>query len=465
MKRKVFFSIIIVLIGIGIVYMAKRPHIEFTQKEIHLGLYDEVQPFDYIAEVNHMNIKEIKQTNNVNNEKLGKYQIRYSYQDKTFILNVYIDDKIAPQFETMNTKILRNETVNPENLVKNIQDDSKTKVYFKEDYLFNELKTYRVVVIVEDEYGNQAEMNAYVLVEAKDVEAPTIKGVEKLIVLQGDDVDLKAGVVVKDDHDKNPTLAIDDSALNLSEIGEYDVAYRVKDDAKNEEVYIRKIEVLSRYDNREASADGVKTCYLTFDDGPSSNTEKILKILDEYHIKATFFVTGTSPKDYQYIKQAHNQGHTIGLHTYSHDYEEIYSSLKKYIADLNEIKEIVYQQTGEYSKIIRFPGGSSNLVSRKYNVGIMKRLTKQVIDLGYQYYDWTSINGDGENIKTVNGLKRKAIEEIGNKEDIMFLMHDSASCESTVKSLPSILDYLIKKGYQFKAIDESTPTFHHTVQN
>ncbi|MEG0276773.1 MAG: polysaccharide deacetylase family protein, partial [Coprobacillus sp.] len=312
---------------------------------------------------------------------------------------------------------------------------------------------------------NTAEKNAYVLVEAKDSEAPTIKGIEKLTVLQGDDVNLKAGVVVKDDHDKNPTLAIDDSSLNLSEVGEYDVAYRVKDDANNEEVYIRKIEVVSRYDNREASADGVKVCYLTFDDGPSANTEKILKILDEYHIKATFFVTGTSPKDYHYIKKAYDKGHTIGLHTFSHDYERIYSSLKNYIQDLNEIKEVVYQQTGEYSKIIRFPGGSSNLVSRKYNVGIMKRLTKRVIDLGYQYYDWTSINGDGENIKTVNGLKRKAVEEIGDKEDIMFLMHDSASCEATVKSLPSILDYMIKKGYQFKAIEEDAPTFHHTVQN
>ncbi|MEG0366285.1 MAG: polysaccharide deacetylase [Coprobacillus sp.] len=450
---------------IGFIFLAKRPHVEFIQKEIHLGLYEEVKPFDYIAEVNHMNIKEIKQTNNVNNEKLGKYEIRYTYQDKTFKLPVYIDDKLPPQFETVNTKILRNETVDPEKLVKNIQDDSQTKVYFKEDYIFNELKTYRVSVVVEDKYGNKTEKNAYVLVEEKDSEAPTIKGLEKLTVLQGDDVDLKTGVEVKDDHDKNPTLAIDDSSLNLSETGEYDISYRVKDDAGNEEVYIRKVEVLSRYGNREAVADGIKTCYLTFDDGPSSNTEKILKILDEYHIKATFFVTGTSSKDYHYIKEAYDKGHTIGLHTYSHDYERIYSSLRNYIDDLNQIKEVVYQQTGKYSKIIRFPGGSSNLVSRKYNVGIMKRLSKKVIDLGYQYYDWTSINGDGENIKTVNGLKKKAIEEIGNKEDVMFLMHDSASCEATVKALPSILDYLIKKGYQFKVIEENSPTFHHTVQN
>ncbi len=86
-------------------------------------------------------------------------------------------------------------------------------------------------------------------------------------------------------------------------------------------------------------------------------------------------MTGTSPKDAHYIKEAYQKGHTIGLHTYSHDYELIYSSLKNYINDLNKIKELVYEQTGEYTTYMRFPGGSSNLVSKKYNVGIMKRLT------------------------------------------------------------------------------------------
>ena len=95
----------------------------------------------------------------------------------------------------------------------------------------------------------------------------------------------------------------------------------------------------------------------------------------------------------------------------------------------------------------------------------MKRLTHKVIDLGYQYYDWTCINGDGEGIKTIKGLKKKAIEEVNGQEDIMFLMHDSANQGNTVKALPAILDYLIKKGYQFEVVDQYSPTFHHTVQN
>lgn len=463
--KKFFFSFIAVLTLAGLFYISQQPRIHFIHNEIHLSLYEEVKPYDYIEEVSHMDIEELEIQNHVNNEKLGEYKIEYIYRKHTFTLKVFIDDKIPPQFETLNTKILRNEKVNPESLVKNIEDDSKTIVYFKEDYIFNEIKTYRVIVVVEDEYENKTEKNAYVLVEEKDREAPTILGLEKTTILIGDQIDLKKGIILKDDHDKNPKLTIDDSKLNIRKIGEYEVYYHVEDDTGNQETYTRIIEVLSQYDNREAKQDGQKVCYLTFDDGPSNNTGEILKILDEYHIKATFFVTGTSPKDFHYIKEAHQKGHTIGLHTYSHDYEFIYSSLKNYITDLNKIKEVVYKQTGVETKFMRFPGGSSNLVSKKYNVGIMKRLTKKVIDLGYQYYDWTSINGDGEGIKTVNGLKKKAMEEIGDQEDIMFLMHDSSGQSNTVKALPAILDQLIKKGYQFEAISQYSPTFHHTVQN
>ncbi len=463
--KKVFFSIGIILCGIIIVFISRQPRIHFIQDEVHLALYDEIKPYDYIDAVSHMDINDIKIHPQVNNQNLGEYKIDYIYKEKIFSLKVFIDDKISPSFDTKNIKILKNETVKPESLVENIIDDSKTHVYFKQDYIFNEVKTYKVIVVVEDSYKNRTEKFAYVMVEKQDNEAPSLLGLDKASMLLGETIDLKKGVQIIDDHDKNPKYTIDDSKLNINKIGEYTIYYHVLDASGNKEVYPRVVEVFSKYDNIEAVKDGIKTCYLTFDDGPSRNTKKVLEILKKYNIKATFFVTGTSPNDYHYIKEAHEQGHTIGLHTFSHDYEKIYSSLKNYITDLNQIKELVYQQTGVYSRYMRFPGGSSNLVSKKYNVGIMKRLTHKVIDLGYQYYDWTSINGDGENIKTVSGLKKKAIEEIGNSEDIMFLMHDSASCDNTVKSLPSILEYLIKKGYQFEVIDESSPTFHHTVHN
>ncbi|MCD7893553.1 MAG: polysaccharide deacetylase family protein [Erysipelotrichaceae bacterium] len=463
--KKVFFSLSI-FFGLLLIYLLyQQPRIHFIQDEIHLSLYDTIEPYDYIESISHIDIEELTIDNQVNNKALGEYTIYYQYHQYTFSLKIYIDDTISPEFETIDQVILRNETLDPYDLVTQIQDESATTVYFKEDYIFNEIKTYEVHIIVEDAYHNTTEKIVYVKVEESDTNPPTLSGINKLTLLLGDEIDLNTGITIEDDHDDNPTYTIDDSSLNLKQIGEYTVYYHVLDKYGNEETYSRDIEILSPYDNREATKDGIKTCYLTFDDGPSSNTKEILEILDKYNIKATFFVTGTSPDYFNYIKEAYENGHVIGLHSYSHDYEYIYTSVRNYLNDLNKIKEVVYQQTGEYTKYIRFPGGSSNLVSKKYNVGIMRVLTKKVIDLGYQYYDWTSINGDGEGIKTVDGLIDKALEEIDGKEDIMFLMHDSGTQDNTVTALPDILDELIERGYEFKTIDDTSPTFHHTIQN
>ncbi|MCD7808819.1 MAG: polysaccharide deacetylase family protein [Erysipelotrichaceae bacterium] len=463
--KKVFFSLS-VFFGLLLIYLlSQQPRIHFIQDEVHLSLYATIEPYDYIESLSHIDIEELIIDNQVNNQELGEYMIYYQYHQYTFSLKIYIDDIVSPEFETIDQVILRNETLDPYDLVKQIQDESATTVYFKEDYIFNEIKTYEVHIIVEDAYHNKTEKTAYVKVEESDTNPPTLSGISKLTLLLGDEIDLNDGVTIQDDHDDHPTYTIDDAMLNLKQIGEYSVYYHVLDKYGNEETYTRTIEILSPYDNREATKDGIKTCYLTFDDGPSSNTKEILDILDEYNIKATFFVTGTAPDYFNCIKEAYAKGHVIGLHSYSHDYEYIYTSVRNYLNDLNKIKEVVYAQTGIYTKYIRFPGGSSNLVSKKYNVGIMHVLTKKVIDLGYQYYDWTSINGDGEGIKTVDGLVDKALEEMDGKEDIMFLMHDSGTQDNTVIALPDILDELIERGYTFKTIDDTSPTFHHSVQN
>lgn len=465
LMKKVFFYCLLVGLFFIFLFLYNQPRIAFVSQSIHLSLYEEVKPKDYIKSLRHIDKENIDITHNVDNKTVGKYKIKYMYKKHAFSLDVYVDDTLPPHIELQNKKILINTLLHPMSLVSKIKDDSTVSVRFKEDYVFDEAKTYRVTIIAQDSYKNVTEKSTYVLVEEKDNEAPVISNIGKMTILMDDEIDLKKDVKVTDDFDLYPSMFIDDSSLNIHKIGEYSVFYHIEDQSGNKSVHKRIVEVLSRYDDRPAISDNVKTCYLTFDDGPSQNTPLILDILRNYGIKATFFVSGTSPKDFAYIKEAHNDGHAIGLHCYNHDYEYVYKSLKNYVKDLNKIKEEAYKQTGVYSSIVRFPGGSSNLVSKKYNKGIMKRLTKKVIDLGYQYFDWTSINGDGENIKTVSGLKKKAIEEIKGKEDIMFLMHDSASCINTVKALPDILDYLIKEGYTFEIVNEYTPTFHHTVKN
>lgn len=138
-----------------------------------------------------------------------------------------------------------------------------------------------------------------------------------------------------------------------------------------------------------------KIVYLTLDDGPSPITIQILDILDRYNAKATFFVTNEMPEYAYLIKETFDRGHTIGLHTCSHNYASVYASAEAYFADLDAIGEMVRQQIGFVPCFIRFPGGSSNSVSARYTPGIMSQLVQEIQRRGYQYYDWNCSVGDG----------------------------------------------------------------------
>lgn len=220
------------------------------------------------------------------------------------------------------------------------------------------------------------------------------------------------------------------------------------------------------------SADGkslvfgehTKVVYLTFDDGPSDNTLKVLKILKKYNAKATFFVTGFDKAEY--MKNIVEEGHTIGLHTYSHNYGKIYSSEAEYFSDLEKIRKLVYEKTGVDTKIIRFPGGSSNTISKKYSKGIMSRLTGMVEDKGYKYFDWNVNSGDADSqnvspSKILNNVKR----ESSGVSNCVVLMHDTAVKDTTVKALDSICDYYKKQGYEFAGLTANSLPCHQAVNN
>ncbi len=210
---------------------------------------------------------------------------------------------------------------------------------------------------------------------------------------------------------------------------------------------------------------GEKVIYLTFDDGPSELTPKILDILDKYNVKATFFVTGFDKDNSKYIKLAHDKDHTIGMHTYSHDYSYVYSSADNYYKDLNKIAELCKEQIGYVPHYIRFPGGSSNTISAQYKKGIMKYLTKDIHKHGYQYYDWNSANNDAMGgITTAKYLYKSAVSFAG-QSDLVMLCHDSADKTETVKSLPKIIQFYKKQGYVFRGIDDKSYVAHHEINN
>ena len=209
---------------------------------------------------------------------------------------------------------------------------------------------------------------------------------------------------------------------------------------------------------------GSKVCYLTFDDGPSDNTLKILAILKKANAKASFFVISTSKLSY--IKRAYNEGHTIGLHANNHDYAKIYKSDTAYFDDLSKIQSKVKNLIGVDTKIIRFPGGSSNLVSKKYSKGIMTRLAKKVTAKGYVYVDWNVDSTDASAAKRPKAAIVKSVQTYAkNKGDICLLMHDTSAKTTTVDALPEIICYLRGLGYRFEALKVDSPIFHHGINN
>lgn len=210
------------------------------------------------------------------------------------------------------------------------------------------------------------------------------------------------------------------------------------------------------------AVQGEKICYLTFDDGPSENTLKILEILKAHNAKATFFVMNT-PK-IEYIKNIFDDGHTVGLHTSSHNYEKLYANPNAYYSDLKEISDKVKSIIGVDSKIVRFPGGSSNKVSEKYCKGLMPELIKTVQQKGYFYFDWNvdSLDANSSNIsytKIRDGVLASAV----NKNSICVLMHDSSAKSATAEALPEILTGLKKQGYVFRALTKDSYGYHHNL--
>lgn len=211
-----------------------------------------------------------------------------------------------------------------------------------------------------------------------------------------------------------------------------------------------------------------KIMYLTFDDGPSKHTEEVLDILDQYHIKATFFVTGEDEASFDLLKEIHKRGHALGIHTYSHSYETIYGSVDDYFRDVEKVEHLIYEKTGITTHILRFPGGSSNTISRKYQEGIMSELAAECEKRGYSYYDWNAENGDGDPSLSPDTLYETAIRSCKDKKEvIMMLMHDGAGNANTVQALERILQELMAQGWEFRIIEESDemPLFHHTIAN
>ena len=392
----------------------------------------------------------------VKTEKLGTYKITYSVKKglftKTVTRIVIVKDIEKPKLDIDNKdmyvcpgSVAKKQKVNAiDNLDGDISD--KVNCIIRKD---------RVEYNVKDNAGNFTKVIKKIKYE--DIEKPIIKlkGEEKVIVYENEDFK-DEGYEVSDNCTKleNEDVKVS-GTVDTKTIGSYKIKYTVKDKAKNEAVVEREVNVVKRA--------GPGTIYLTFDDGPLEGTTNIiLDILKKHNVKATFFVTNKGPDTL--IKREYDEGHTVALHTATHDYSYLYSSIDAYYEDLNSVSNRVKKITGIESKIIRFPGGGSNTISRKYSPGIMSFLTEDVLKKGYKYYDWNLSSGDAAGgTPTSEEIYNNVISNLSKDRINMVLMHDIKTF--TRDALDRIITYGKENGYNFLPIDESTEMIRQRVNN
>ncbi len=201
--------------------------------------------------------------------------------------------------------------------------------------------------------------------------------------------------------------------------------------------------------------DGKKVCFLTFDDGPSANTLKVLDVLDEKNIKATFFVIGEeiNEANASILKEVVNRGHHIGIHTYVHDYDKIYKSVDSFLKDYDKAFQRIEEVTGIRPYIYRFPGGSYNYYLKR----IRKELVAEMERRGFIYYDWNVSGEDSVGSPTAYSIKKNISRDLNRYQCPVILLHDGQTNPLTAKVLGGIIDYIESKGYEFDTLNHREP--------
>lgn len=393
----------------------------------------------------------------VNTKRLGNYKINYISKrglfQKKVVRNVYVRDTSKPEIiiDGVENDIIvcpGTEYKKDNYRAKDNYDGDitkKVKVISKKDMI-----TFKVT----DKSGNSTSITKNIKYEDTTAPKLDLDGDATVTIYTGSNYN-EAGYSAVDNCDGDISNSVKvTNNVNTSKPGTYEVKYEVTDKANNKSEAKRTIKVINK------PVGG--TIYLTFDDGPQEGTTNIiLDILKEEGVKATFFVTNKGP-DYL-IKREYDEGHTVALHTATHDYSYVYSSPENYFKDLETVHNRVLNITGYDSKFIRFPGGSSNTISRRYYNGIMSYLTQEVQNRGYKYYDWNISSGDAGSTTDPNGVYANVVNNLSRTRTNMILMHDIKTY--TRDAIRNIIRYGKENGYTFASIDEATPMVTQRVNN
>lgn len=471
-NKKLFFICFIIF---SFVCVSSLVYINFFINKIsfvNADLVDEVpvfQKYNYDKVTacygNKLICKKIKviRKGTININKVGTYTINYSAsrgsEKKSINKKVKVIDKIAPELsvEADFNNVCPNGKISNAtySALDNYDGDISKNIESK-------IEGNKIIYRVEDSSGNTTKKEFNININDNEKPSLILNG-DKTIYLGVGSKYKEPGYAAVDNCDGTITDKVEVSnTVDTSKEGTYTLTYSVKDNFGNIQTEKRTIKVFKRNAYTPQGLSG-KVIYLTFDDGPGAYTERLLNILQKYNVKVTFFVTGQNGKFNYLMKREHDEGHTVALHSYTHSYPKIYSSVESYMSDLTMVQNIVKEQTGIESKIIRFPGGSSNTVSRRYSNGIMSTLTKKVEELGYRYFDWNISSGDAGNTTSSSQIIKNVTYNLTSGNNNVVLMHDIKSY--TVDAVESIIQYGLSNGYVFAPLTMESPVVHQKVNN
>ena len=315
---------------------------------------------------------------------------------------------------------------------------------------------------VTDDAGNKATAEREIFYDDRNAPVFHFPSGEEVFIYKGET--WKNDVTADDDADGDVTKNIKMTGkVDTNKIGTYTVTYTVSDEWGNEARYNRYVTVKRKPAAAPKTMDPTKVIYLTFDDGPGAYTEELLEILKKHKVKATFFVTSAF-EDYQdLIKAEYKAGHTVAVHTATHDYEKIYASSDAYWEDFNKMEDVIQKQTGCRTDLFRFPGGSSNTISANYCEGIMTKLAAESEAKGYTYVDWNVTSGDAGDTTDGDVMYENMMDGIHTYENSFILCHDIK--DYTVGMIDRFITDALKEGYTFLPITSETRTCHHGINN
>ena len=405
----------------------------------------------------------VKSEGEVDTAKVGTYQIRYTANYNGLIGTAYRHVCVVDTQPPVITL-----TADPEGTILPGETYTEAGYSASDDYdgdLTDRVrrieKNGKVVYTVADTSGNVTVAER--VIPYLDPVPPqlTLLGERRMMISSGG-VYTEPGYTALDNCDGDITDAVTVSgSVNTNKPGFYTLTYSVSDGYGNVATTTRTVFVNAAGNDRvNDPSKGGKVIYLTFDDGPGPETPRLLDILEKYNVHVTFFVVNT---DYiHYIERAAQDGHTVAIHTTTHVFKQIYASEEAFFTDLTTMQGIVEQYTGQKPMLMRFPGGSSNTISR-FNKGIMSRLTVAVEEAGFSYFDWNVDSRDAGGAKTPEEVFNNVIRGVEKKDHSVVLMHDIK--DYTVDAVEAIILWGLDNGYVFLPLDASSPGCHHDVSN